>query len=96
MKLLDTNVALLESAGDLGVRYTQEIPDDFIQDIQDRFTGANERINGNFLFAGSVPAATVDRWMREGFNVFEEKIPTILARLRAENMGKFIATSKRI
>jgi hypothetical protein len=36
--------------------YTQDIPDHFIQDIQDRFTGANDA-TGNFLFVGSVPAA---------------------------------------
>jgi hypothetical protein len=34
--------------------------------------------------------------MREGFNVFEEPIAASVARLRAENMGKFITTSKRI
>jgi hypothetical protein len=95
-QIIETNVGLLRGPGDeLGVVYTQEIPDHFIQDIQDRFTGANDP-TGNMLFVGSVPAAVADRWMREGYNVFEEPIAKTLAKLRAENMGKFIATSKQI
>lgn len=95
-QIIETNVSLVPLVGDdCGVKYTQDIPDHFIQDIQDRFTGANDP-TGNFLFVGAVPAAVADRWMREGFNVFEEPVAKSLARLRTESMGKFIATSKRI
>jgi hypothetical protein len=95
MKLIETNVSLIESAGDTGVKYTQEITDDFVQDIQDRFTHANDPTD-NFLFVGSVPAAIADRWMREGYNIYEEPIRKTLARLKAENFGKFVGTSKSI
>lgn len=94
-KLIETNVDLLEQGGDIGVRYTQEIPDHFIQDIQDRFTGVDDP-TGNLLFVGSVPAAVADRWMREGYNVYQEPIRKTLAKLKAENFGKFVATAKRI
>src|SRR5687768_13274014 len=94
--VIDTHVDLLETGnGELGVKYTQAIPDHFITDIQERFTGANDK-TGEFLFVGSVPAAVADRWMRSGYNVFEEPIRNTLARLKAENMGKFVGTSKRI
>ena len=93
--VIDTNVALVGSGDDLGVQYTQTIPDHFTQDIQDRFTGANDK-TGEFLFVGSVPAAVADRWLREGYDVFREPIRNTLARLKAENMGKFVGTSKRI
>jgi len=96
MKLLDTNVTLLESAGELGVQFTQDIPDEFVQDIQDRFTHANDAVGGEFLFVGSVPTGVVDRWMREGYNIFEEPIRKTLAKLKAENFGRFVATSKSI
>lgn len=95
-RLIDTNVELLETGSDdLGVKYSQEIPDHFLQDIQDRFTGTDDP-TGNMLFVGSVPAAVADRWMREGYNVFEEPIRNTLARLKLENMGKFVGTAKRI
>jgi len=95
MNLIDTHVALLESGGDLGVEYSQEITDEFVQDIQDRFTTTGDK-TGNFLFVGAVPAAVADRWMREGYNVFQEPIRKTLARLKAENFGKFVGTSKQI
>lgn len=95
MILTETQTALLASGGDLGVRFSQEITDEFVQDIQDRFTGATDP-TGNFLFVGAVPAAIADRWMREGYNIFEEPVRNTLARLKAENFGKFVATSKRV
>jgi hypothetical protein len=95
-RIIETNVSLVPNVGDdLAVKFTQEIPDHFIQDIQDRFTGKNDA-TGDFLFVGSVPSAVADRWMREGYNVFEEPIAKTLAKLRAENMAKFIGTSKNI
>lgn len=95
MKLIDTDVRLLSQGGDLGVEFKQEITSEFLQDIQDRFTHANDP-TGEFLFVGSVPTAVADRWMREGYNIYEEPIAKTLAKLKAENMGKFIATSKSI
>lgn len=95
-KLIDTNVSLVPNVGDeYAVKFTQDIPSDFLQDIQDRFTGKTEQV-GNFLFVGSVPTAIADRWMREGYNIYEEPIRKTLAKLRAENLQKFIGTSKNI
>lgn len=93
-QLIDTNVSLLGSDDDC-VLYSQVIPDSFTDDIQNRFTGANDK-TGEFLFVGSVPTAVVDRWLREGFDVYRAPIRETLAKLRAENMGRFIGTSKRI
>ena len=95
-QIIETNVALAQGPGDeLGVHYTQDIPDYFLDDIQDRFTGANDA-TGNLLFVGSVPAAVADRWLREGYDVFKEPIRKTLTKLKAENFGKLIATSKSI
>lgn len=94
--LIDTNVRLVRGVGDeLGVQYEQEITSEFLQDLQDRFVGTRDP-SGELLCAAAIPTAVVDRWMREGFNVFEEPIAKSVARLRLENMGKFITTSKRI
>jgi hypothetical protein len=95
-KIVETNVRLLTGPGDeLGVSYTQEIPDHFFTDIQDRFTGTNDK-TGELLFVGSVPVGLADRWMREGYNVFAEPIRTTLAKLKAEDFGRCIATAKSI
>lgn len=94
--ILDTNVSLVKNGGDdLAVKYEQEITSEFLQDLQDRFVGTRDA-TGELLCAAVIPTSIVDRWMREGFNVFEEPIAASVARLRAENMQKFITTSKRI
>jgi hypothetical protein len=96
VKILETNVSLLRGPGDeLGVHYTQEIPGHHIQELRDRHTGVGDP-TGDLLWVGEVPAATADRWMREGYNVFEEPIRKTLAKLKAEDMGVFVGTSKRI
>jgi hypothetical protein len=96
MKINDTNVRLVRGVGDeYGVRYEQEITSEFLQELQDRFVGTSDP-TGELLCAAVIPTAIVDRWMREGFNVFEEPVAKSVARLRAENMQKFILTSKRI
>ena len=95
-QIIDTNVRLIKGAGDeLGVEYSQEIPDEFLQELQDRFVGTSDP-SGEFLCAAVIPTAVVDRWLREGFNVYEEPIAKSVARLRAENLTKFITTSKRL
>ena len=96
MKILETNVTLVKGVGDeLGVCYTQEIPDEFMQELNDRFVGTNDP-SGELLCVGVVPSAVADRWMREGFNVFEEPVAKSVARLKAESMDRFVLTSKRI
>lgn len=94
-ELIDTNVSLVPNVEGEAVKFSQHITDDFLNDIQDRFTGANDP-TGEFLYVGSVPAAVADRWYREGYDIFKEPVQMTLAKLRAEDMGKFIGTSKRI
>jgi hypothetical protein len=95
-RVIDTTVRLVPgTSGELLVSYEQEITSEFLQDLQDRFVGSKDP-SGELLCAAVIPTSIVDRWMRQGFNVFEEPIAASVARLRAENMGKFITTSKRI
>lgn len=96
MNIIDTNVKLIKGVGDeLGVRYEQHITDEFLQELQDRFVGTSDP-SGDLLCAAVIPTAIVDRWMRQGFNVFEEPVAASVARLRAESLTKFITTSKRV
>jgi hypothetical protein len=95
MKIFETNVRLIKGVGDeLGVSYTQEIPDDFLQELNDRFVGTKDP-SGELLCVGVVPSAVADRWMRDGYNVFEEPAAKSVARLKAESLDRFVLTSKR-
>lgn len=96
MDILETNVRLVRNGADeLAVAYEQEITSEFLQQLQDSFVGQRDA-TGNFLGVASIPTAIVDRWLREGFNVYEEPIQASVARLKAECMERFLLTSKRI
>jgi len=56
----------------------------------------HSRPSGDLLCVAVIPTAIIDRWWREGFRYTEHTHSEMLARLRAENMQKFITTSKRI
>jgi hypothetical protein len=95
-RLIDTNVRLVRNGGDdFAVSYEQDIPDSFLQELQDRFVGTKDP-SGELLCVAVIPTAIIDRWWREGFRYTEHTHSEMLARLRAEDMQKFITTSKRI
>lgn len=51
---------------------------------------------GDMERCASIPTAVVEKWMREGFDVFTAPAREIIARLRRENLEAFITTNKRI
>lgn len=80
------------------LKYTQEIPDDFldelaaIRDIQD-----NNAL-GNYALAARIPTVLVEKWMREGFNIFDKNIGVadIIKKLESLDLQKLRATNKRL
>jgi hypothetical protein len=72
---------------DLVFKRFQDIPDSFVQSLRDNvapFAGTEMRR------VASIPEAVVNKWKREGFDVYKESAQAIVARLSAEDLGKFI------
>lgn len=78
---------------------TQDISDDHMGWIADhRFQSGHEKM-GDFVLAASIPAAIVEKWHSEGFDIIGDKnltLEVIMKRLRQEDMEHFIATGKRL
>ena len=75
----------------------QEIPDSFLRELADQKTQQDGRFAPDEIKVCSVPVALFDKWHREGFDIVGDKNITpamIVARLKAEDMTKFITTSK--
>ncbi len=88
-----------EKTGILGghIETFQEIPDSFLRDLADKKTDQDGLFAPDEILVCSVPAAIVDQWIREGFNILADRNITpemIVARLKATDMTKFITTSK--
>jgi hypothetical protein len=79
-------------------KITQEIPDSFLRGIRDKkFSSSNSRM-GDMHHVASIPVALAEKWIAEGFNIFDKNVsvPEILKRLHSEDMTAFIATNRRI
>lgn len=96
MKLIEHDAALVTTAGQSAVHYTQEIPQDFLDDLADNRTASSNSRAGEEILVASVPMAVVELWLRQGFDVFREPHKAILKRLREQNLDAFIATNKAI
>jgi len=78
------------------VKGEQEIPGHVFSDLSDlRVRSANRR-EGDMMKIASIPVVVVDKWAREGFDVFKHSAKEIVAKLKSEDMGYFMATSKNL
>ena len=69
--------------GGLTQKHTQNITQAFLDDLKDaRNESTKQRIG--------------ERWMREGFDMWQATGPQIVKKLQSEDLGAFMATDKRI
>lgn len=82
----------------LFLKHTQEIPDDYLRELSDARLHTSSNRAGSFHRVASVPVAVVDKWRREGFDIYAEDVTPrqIIARLSREDLGAFITTTKRV
>jgi hypothetical protein len=85
-----------DSFGSRGIVGTQTIDHDFLAGLRDTRTNSANVREGEMHRVASVPVAVVDKWLREGFDIFKETPRAIVARLNAEDLGVFITTSKAV
>lgn len=95
-KFLDVDAQLVESCGELAIVRKQEIPDEFLDHLADQRFDSLHTPAGEMHRVASIPVAVVEHWLRQGFNVFEEPITAITARLHKEGLDAFMATRKRL
>ena len=83
--------------GDRVVRKnTQHISQAFLDDLKDARNETSGRPSGEFMRVASIPTVVVEKWLREGFNVWEATGAEIVKRLKAENLDAFLATDKKL
>lgn len=87
---------LIGSDGMTTRKHTQAISQSFLDDLKDSRNESSNRPMGEFHRVASIPTAVVEKWLREGFNIWEASGPEIVKRLKAENLDAFMATEKRI
>ncbi|MBK3774759.1 hypothetical protein GAY31_11390 [Azospirillum brasilense] len=83
--------------GDLLVKKSQVINDGLIEFCKEARLDSN-RHAGDMHLACSVPTIVVEKWLREGFDIYAPDVTAaqIVARLKRENLDAFVATNKRL
>lgn len=72
----------------LAIERTQEIPDGFLDDLRRREENRNKK--SELRHVASIPVAVVEKWMREGFDIYRAPGKDIIKRLHAEGLDGFI------
>lgn len=79
---------------------SQEIDSRFLSALSDlkHETSSTFQKTGDFHKVASIPVVIVERWMAEGFNIYDPniKLEDIVKRLQREDMEQLIASGKRL
>jgi hypothetical protein len=80
--------------GGLIVKHEQHIPDEFISSLRREREDSLSTPAGEYHRVASIPTAIVDKWLKEGFDIYRETVQEILKRLRKEQLDGFITSNK--
>lgn len=82
--------------GGLVIKHEQYIPDDFISDLRREREDSLSTPAGEFHRVASIPTGWVDKWKREGFDIYDKNVTNadIIKRLRKEQLDGFITSNK--
>lgn len=95
LTLTDVHWDINDNVDGLLVRKDQEITSDFLDQLADDRL-ASKAPAGDFHKLASIPVVVVEKWLREGFDIYEQDAKAILQRLRDEDLTAFIATTKKV
>lgn len=93
--LIEHNADLITQAGERAIVTVQDIPQSFLDTLKD-CRSASAAAAGEAHRVASIPNALVEKWLREGFDVFREEARAIVARLKAQGYDQFLATDKAV
>lgn len=96
VNLVSASTDFIEDDDKLVLHHSQNISKSFLDDLTDSRNHTSGVPSGEFLRVASIPTIVVEKWMREGFNIWEASGKEIVKRLKDEDLGGFMATDKRI
>lgn len=96
VNLLGVNTDFSQQGDSVVRKHTQHISQAFLDDLKDSRNASKDQREGEFMRVASIPTVVVEKWLREGFNVWEATGQEIVKRLKAENLDAFLATDKSL
>lgn len=91
----DVNWAIGENADGLFVKKNQIISDDFLTMTKDDRFDSKERAK-EYHRVASIPVVVVEKWLKEGFDIYREPLKAIIKKLKQENLDAFLTSNKSV
>jgi hypothetical protein len=98
VNLIGINTEYDCDVGGVFQKHTQHLSNQFLNSLKDQRNESTKHREGEFMRVASIPTIVVEKWMREGFDVFsgEHSAADIVKRLKAENLEAFLTTEKSV
>jgi hypothetical protein len=74
----------------------QEIPEEYLRELRDAKDAQDARFAPDMLRVASIPVVVVEKWLRQGFDIYRATLPEIMAMLRKEELDAFVTTRRRV
>lgn len=94
--LIQSDTDFMQQAGETVRKHTQHISQAFLDDLKDARNESTQKPMGEFHRVASIPTAVVEKWLREGFDIWEASGPEIVKKLQAEDLQMFMATERKV
>jgi hypothetical protein len=95
--VFDLQTALRDTSEGLLLHREQTIHSDYLDDLRKVKDASLEHMGNREMHrVASVPVELVERWMSQGFNIYEAPAKDIVKRLQAEQMDAFITTKRSL
>lgn len=82
----------------LVIKRQQDITESYLDSLKEQANAPVDRFGNRMARLCSIPTSIVQKWKREGFDIFDKNITAreIIRRLNKESMDSFITTRKSI
>lgn len=98
-QLIDPNITFEDDSDNaLVVKKEQAIPQSFLDRLKTARDDSSNNKMGDYHRVASIPTVVVEKWMREGFNIWDKNVTAkeIVARLKLEHLDYFLTTTKSV
>jgi hypothetical protein len=96
--LLDARNRLILEDDRAVIQRSQDLGEHFLSDLATRRVESANAPIGDFHHVCSIPTVVIEKWMAEGFNLFDPNVTAqdIIKRLQSQDMTGLMATTKNV
>ena len=94
--MFDVRSSFRDTVDGLALHQEQQITSQYLDALREDKHHSLNPMNGDLARVASVPVAVVERWLREGFNIYQASAKDIVKRLRSEDLDDFITTKRSL